>query len=131
VQHLFYTLPILVCSFVFNIPRFFELKCVQVEQNVTVLDPETEEEMNLTRVVPQVQPRDLRKDPLYSHYYVLLANSFALGFIPMAVLIILNLCIYRTIAKATQLHNAISSNQRRDHKVSKVGRGRVGQAGSL
>ena len=48
---------------------------------------------------------------------MVIANSFALVIIPFFALIILNACIYRTINRATRLHNAISSNQRRDHKV--------------
>ena len=52
-----------------------------------------------------------------SRDYVVIANSFALVIIPFFALIILNACIYRTINRATRLHNAISSNQRRDHKV--------------
>ncbi len=55
---------------------------------------------------------------MYSYYYVLLANTFLLCFIPVAVLVILNACIYRTITRATKLHNAISSHQRRDHSVA-------------
>ena len=54
---------------------------------------------------------------MFSRDYVVIANSFALVIIPFFALIILNACIYRTINRATRLHNAISSNQRRDHKV--------------
>ena len=51
--------------------------------------------------------------------YNQLATDFrAQGFFPTLALIVLNTCIYRTINKATQLHNAISSNQRRDHSVA-------------
>ncbi len=68
--------------------------------------------------MPIVVPTELRTTPGYSRDYVVLANSFALCFIPFLILIVLNLLIYRTIAQATRLHNAISSNQRRDHSVA-------------
>ena len=66
-----------------------------------------------------VSPTEFRENLEYSRDYVLIANSVALGFIPILVLIVLNSCIFRTISKATQRHNAISSNQRRDHSVIK------------
>ncbi len=87
------------------------------EKNVTMVDM-TGEPVNVTIHLPSADATDLRKNPGYSRDYVLLVNSFALAFIPMIVLIVLNSLIYRTIARATRLHNAISSNQRRDHKVA-------------
>jgi hypothetical protein len=68
--------------------------------------------------MPMLKATAIRNDPSYSRDYVLIANSFALAFIPMTVLVILNSLIFRTISKATRLHNAISSNQRRDHSVA-------------
>ena len=44
---------------------------------------------------PSLEPTALRRDPAYSRDYVLLANSFALVFIPMTVLVVLNVMIYR------------------------------------
>ena len=46
------------------------------------------------------------------------ANSLGLVFIPILVLVVLNCMIFRTINKATQRHNAISTHQRRDHSVA-------------
>ena len=46
------------------------------------------------------------------------ANSLGLVFIPILVLIGLNTRIFWTINLATQRHNAISTNQRRDHSVA-------------
>ena len=76
---------------------------------------------NVTEEVkyPVVAPTEFRENLEYSRDYVLIANSVALGFIPILTLIVLNSCIFRTISKATQRHNAISSNQRRDHSVSR------------
>ncbi len=49
VQHLFYTAPILVLSLLFNIPRFFELQVEFVPTNATVADPDTGENVTVTR----------------------------------------------------------------------------------
>jgi len=59
----------------------------------------------------ELLPTNLRKDANYNRDYVLIANSLSLVFIPILVLIILNSLIFRTIRKATQRHNAISSHQ--------------------
>lgn len=118
VQHLYYTVPIIVSSFLFNAPRFFELRTGLVLRNETIYNETTGEEVNITIMKPELQPTELRKDPGYSRDYVLIANSFALAFFPMLALVVLNSLIFRTISKATERHNAISSHQRRDHKVA-------------
>jgi len=109
--HLAYTLPIVASSFLFNIPRFFELRTEMVKENCTNLSHEVQ--MNHTGhcLKLELQPTPLRKDANYNRDYVLIANSLSLVFIPILVLIILNSFIFRTIRKATQRHNAISSHQ--------------------
>ena len=87
--------------------------------NISAVFNETLGENVTTEItVPVVSPTDLRKNSDYSRDYVLITNSVALGFIPMVGLVVLNSLIFRTINQATQRHNAISSNQRRDHSVS-------------
>lgn len=138
VQHLFYTLPIVLFSLVFNIPRFFELTTVEVPGYTMMYNETLGANVNTSIDIPKLEATTLRTNPRYSRDYVLIANSFALGFIPMIVLIILNSLIFRwvevvlmfdalrvyllfvsrTISKATKLHNAISSTKRRDHSVA-------------
>ena len=74
---------------------------------------------NITEEVlyPEVRPTEIRNNLKYSRDYVLIVNSVVLVFIPILTLIVLNCLIFRTISQATQRHNAISSNQRRDHSV--------------
>ena len=105
-------------SVIFNIPRFFELRTELQSSNSTIYNETLNENVTTEIMVPTVVPTDIRKDVTYSRDYVLIANSVALGFIPILALIILNSFIFRTINQATQRHNAISSNQRRDHSVS-------------
>ncbi|CAB4065556.1 unnamed protein product [Lepeophtheirus salmonis] len=118
IQYLYYTIPIMGFSLIFNIPHFFELTTQVGQHNTTHVDDLTGDIINVTIDKPIVIPTEIRKSPEYSRDYVLIANSLALIFIPMLVLIILNSLIYRTISQATKRHNAISSNQRRDHKVA-------------
>merc|ERR1712061_282928 len=86
-----------------------------------VLENSTGTYVNVTTVVysfPEVQPTTLRQDVDYSFYFVLMANSLGLVFFPILVLIGLNIRIFWTINLATQRHNAISTNQRRDQSVA-------------
>ena len=87
-------------------------------KNTTIFNETIEQNVSSEVLMPEVEPTEIRKDSAYSRDYVLIANSVALGFIPIIALIVLNSFIFRTINKATQRHNAISSNQRRDHSVS-------------
>ena len=107
-------------SIIFNIPRFFELRTVMNPKNTTIFNETIEQNVTSEVLMPEVEPTEIRKDSAYSRDYVLIANSVALGFIPIIALIVLNSFIFRTINKATQRHNAISSNQRRDHSVSYI-----------
>ena len=112
-QHIFF-----VFSIIFNIPRFFELYTEMETRNSTIFNETLGENVTTEITVPAVLPTELRKNSDYSFGYVLITNSVALGFIPMVGLVVLNSLIFRTINQATQRHNAISSNQRRDHSVS-------------
>ena len=105
-------------SIIFNIPRFFELRTEFNLQNNTIFNEDMETNVTEEVKYPVVAPTEFRENLEYSRDYVLIANSVALGFIPILTLIVLNSCIFRTISQATQRHNAISSNQRRDHSVS-------------
>ena len=107
-------------SIIFNIPRFFELYTEMDTKNSTIFNETLGENVTIEVTVPIVSPTELRKNSDYSRDYVLITNSVALGFIPMVGLVVLNSLIFRTINQATQRHNAISSNQRRDHSVSIV-----------
>ena len=116
--HLAYTLPIMVSSLIFNIPRFFELRTELKLSNFTYFNETLNDYDVEERFCPTLVPTDIRKNPTYSRDYVLIANSIALVFVPMLILVVLNSFIFRTIRNATQRHNAISSHQRRDHSVT-------------
>lgn len=114
-QRLLFALP---SSIIFNIPRFFELRTEMAPSNQTLFNEALGENETTEVYLPIVVPTKIRDNLEYSRDYVLIANSVALVFIPILTLIVLNSLIFRTISRATQRHNAISSNQRRDHSVS-------------
>ena len=87
-------------SIIFNIPRFFELRTVMNAKNTTIFNETIEENVTSEVLMPEVEPTEIRKDSAYSRDYVLIANSVALGFIPIIALIVLNSFIFRTINKA-------------------------------
>jgi hypothetical protein len=61
-----------------------------------------------------------RKRTSYTRDYVVIANLIALGIVPLVILVVLNSLIFREISRATCLHNAISTHQRRNHSVAKM-----------
>jgi len=118
--HVVYTAPIVFCSVLFNIPRFFELRTEMKLTNVTIISRDNSSDLIEERMIPNVVMTEIRKNPSYSRDYVMIANSVSLIVIPMLVLIILNSLIFRKISKANARHNAISSHQRRDHSVAQM-----------
>ena len=72
-------------------PRFAELTTCYSARNVT--------EGNLTRVVEQARvcPTPLRVHPAYSTNYILVAQLLGMAALPFAILITLNLRLYRVV----------------------------------
>ena len=119
-NHLVYTLPIVVCSLLFNVPRFFELRTEMRPVNVTSYNLDNGTNTTEQIMMPTLLNTEFRMNQSYSRDYILIANAIALVFFPMVVLLVLNSLIFREISRATQRHNAISSHQRRDHSVAKM-----------
>ncbi len=84
-------------SLIFNIPRFFELRTDMKIANSTYFNETLNNYTTEERMMPALAPTGIRKDPTYSRDYVLIANSVALVFVPILILIILNSFIFRTI----------------------------------
>ena len=79
--------------------RFVELTTENKDFNVTIYNETIGENETFVEVKPILVPSELRQDPTYSLYYILVANSLALAFIPMLMLIFFNSCIFYTIAQ--------------------------------
>lgn len=58
VQHLYYTLPIILFAFVFNIPRFFELRTELASVNATVFNETLGADVNVSLVQPKLGRKD-------------------------------------------------------------------------
>jgi hypothetical protein len=106
-----YLIPVILISFLFNGPKFFEARVGY--SNSTVLATSTNETLtNLTlsdgtmntvleqesiEWTPYITVTSMRKNPDYSIYYNCWARLFFLGVIPAAMLIYLNYKIYKDI----------------------------------
>jgi len=73
--------PVILFSLAYNLPRFFELQVYQDEYS------------NSTHVIPT----DMRMHHLYVHIYIVWINLFVMGIIPYALLITLNIWIFRKL----------------------------------
>jgi hypothetical protein len=84
-----YTVPVVIFSVMFNLPKFFEftLEKVEIENYLT----------NLTEIRLKVMPTDLRLDDNYVYYYVNWSRLVVTGLVPLLSLGVLNLAIYRYI----------------------------------
>lgn len=61
-----------------------------------------------------------RKNRSYIQDYVMIADLVALGIVPLVVLVVLNILIFREISRATRLHNAISTQKRNNSQAVKM-----------
>ena len=84
---LLYILPIVIFSFVYNAPKFFELEAVVVGNSTTTTNN------------TQIQPTHLRTDPLYIKIYLIYLNLVVHGLIPFILLIGVNIHIYRKVGR--------------------------------
>ena len=82
-----YMFPVMLFSFLFNLPKFFEISVV----DFSYFNPET----NQTEDDVKLKPTDLRLDENYVFYYVNITRFVVSGLFPLIALTILHLAIYR------------------------------------
>ena len=82
-----YTLPNIVFSVIFNLPKFFEFDVQEIV--------ETNSETNMTYAKINLNPTNLRLDDNYVYYYVNWSRFLVSGLIPLVSLTVLNFAIYR------------------------------------
>lgn len=104
------TVPVIVFSVIFNLPKFFEW---DIEES-TWSNPET----NLTELKIRILPTDLRLNDDYVYYYVYWLRFLVTGLVPLVSLAFLNLAIYKAIRKRKQ---SIVSMIRRNPKIQTLG----------
>ena len=78
-----YTLPVVIFSALFNLPKFFEFSLQEVHNS------------NNTVVDLKPVPTKLRLDDNYVYFYVNWARFVVSGLFPLISLTLLNLAIYR------------------------------------
>jgi len=110
---------LILFSVLFNTGRFLEFETQYHEVNQTIFDKELNE--NITKTVYDVNPipTDLRKDPIYSKFTMIML-LFLNGLLPLLLLIILNTKIYLAIKERTRRLASLTSRQRRDVAVAGV-----------
>ena len=84
-----YTIPNLIFSVLFNLPKFFEFDM----QEIMEINSET----NMTQTRIKFHPTKLRLNDNYVFYYVNLSRLLVSGLIPLVSLAVLNFFIYRYI----------------------------------
>ena len=103
-----YILPISVLSFCYNIPKFFEHQVVKkihetnistVINNVSNIINNSSEEItaNSTTCYEDIVPTNLRMNESYIKIYCIYLNLVVHGLIPLFLLIILNISIYKQV----------------------------------
>ena len=82
--------PTTIFSVLFNIPKFWELEVKEEDINENFVNTTI---TNDTTYV--VDATVLRRNPIYSFFYVHLLQFFVKGIVPFGALLFLNLGIYR------------------------------------
>jgi hypothetical protein len=93
----FYIVPVVVVSVALNIPKFFE---IQINSSMVVNN-----ETGLNETFPSLGVTDLRVTPSYIRGYIMWTRLFSTAFIPVIMLLFLNIRIISDIfssAKKTQ-----------------------------
>ena len=85
-----YMVPTTIFSVLFNIPKFWELEVKEEDINENFVNTTI---TNDTTYV--VDATVLRRNPIYSFFYVHLLQFFVKGIVPFGALLFLNLGIYR------------------------------------
>ena len=105
-----YTIPILLFSVIYNIPRFFEVRTVRTYQSIlseSQLNETSEEGYNITlmhlknenKIVYSVEPTEMRKNVNYYGVYHIGCAIIFQFIIPLLVLIVSNGLILRQLIK--------------------------------
>ena len=117
-----FILPVISCTFLWNIPRFNELKTCYMVNNSEIMN--MSDCMNTTNTSSgtilecklSVCPTQMRKNMSYIRDYILIGNFLIMVLLPFLLLSILNSRIYYFISKNKATTTSI--RQRRDHRIA-------------
>ena len=112
-----FILPVISCTFLWNIPRFNELKTCYTANNPEIMN--MSDCMNTSSILEcklSVCPTQMRKNMSYIRDYILIGNFLIMVLLPFLLLSILNSRIYYFISKNKATTTSI--RQRRDHRIA-------------
>jgi len=93
-----YIFPIATFAIVYNFPKFFELTVITEAAGNRTVECTIEEYNNQSEIfVSRIGPTSLRLEPLYIKGYLIYSNLVIHGIIPLVLLILLNIAIYKQI----------------------------------
>jgi len=93
-----YIFPIATFAIVYNFPKFFELTVITEAAGNRTVELTSEEFNNQSEIfVSRIGPTSLRLEPLYIKGYLIYSNLVIHGIIPLVLLILLNIAIYKQI----------------------------------
>lgn len=126
-----YILPIATFAIIYNSPKFFELTVITelaTQSGNRTGEWACEEHSNQTEgFVSRIGPTSLRLEPLYIKGYLIYSNLVIHGIIPLLLLILLNIAIYRQI-RGFQVGSALpgrSTLHQREVRLAQVSCGIV------
>ena len=109
----FYIIPISVLSFCYNIPKFYEhqVVVVSIPSNSTSPDNAT----NTSYQYEDVVPTSLRTNKSYIKIYCIYLNLVVHGLIPLFLLLILNISIYKQVLHSLHIYLSNTKHSLADH----------------
>jgi len=106
----FYILPILVFSIIYNVPKFFELKVGVVENediwpkstNLSSFNNTIIEFADPSTTLYSLEPSTLRLSSSYIKAYLIILNLITHCVLPITLLVLLNLAVYKEVRKMSE-----------------------------
>ena len=124
-----YILPGIVFSFIYYIPKFFDLKVGQIKfrvKKITDISDAKHHQNNETLTEYVLIPTKLRLHQQYIFWYINVSNFILTAFVPVCLLMFLNYKIISGIRKlkarqpSARLPNGVESTPRKDNDIKKT-----------
>ena len=117
-------------SIVYNISRFFEFRVKWITEELPFsnltnsFDPGaynlTENHYLVNKTYNMVEQTDLRSDPRYIQYYILVTNFIFMGIIPSLIMVIFNVLVVRAVNEANKRRARMTRRQQRNITVTSM-----------
>ena len=117
---IFYILPVIFLTTIWNIPRFLELRSCYKLNNTEISFCNVDVELNCDLTICATE---LRQNLTYCHYYFVWGNFIIMVFIPLLILSIFNGRIYHVLTHSSRRSLSLRSRQsrpKRDQGVATI-----------